>query len=387
MAKSPFRIVIASGATGGHVYPCLVVAEAIRELQPDTRFLFIGASGKIDEEIIRKHGFEFATIKVSGFPRGRSFRSLIKTAAAALRLTTFRPLFDAMRHLRSFRPHVVFGAGGYVSGPVIAAAWLTRVPRAILEANAVPGLANRLVGRLANAIFIGFDPAARYFGGRSKTIVTGNPVRRGAERDGQRLRAELGFDTDKLLIAVVGGSLGSGLLNETMLRMLPILSEQDTISSRIQILHCVGKRFWKNFFQKHPNLAERLTFKYVPVPFAADLHNLYHATDIAICRGGAITLSEIAAAGVLPIIVPWRGAANDEQLANARFFEKNNAAIVVEEKDLDERRLCGILASQVAEDGKRGTMRGDCKRLAKPDAAKVIASILARLGHQGTVGC
>ena len=386
MAKNPFRIVIASGATGGHVYPCLVVAEAIRELLPDAQFLFIGARGKIDEDIIRRHGFEFATIKVSGFPRGLSFRSLIKTAAAIARLATFRPLYEAMRHLRSFWPHVVFGAGGYVSGPIIAAAWLKGIPRAILEANAVPGLANRLVGRLANAVFIGFDPAAIYFGGASKTIVTGNPVRRGAERDGQRLRADLGFDREKLLIAVVGGSLGSALLNDTMLRLLPILSEQDMISSRIQILHSVGKRFWKNFFRDHADLADCLRFKYVPVPFAADLHNLYHATDIAICRGGAITLSEIAAAGVLPIIVPWQGAANDEQLANARFFEKKHAAIVVEEKDLDEQRLCGILTSQIADDGKRETMRADCKRLAKPNAAKVIASILARLGHKGRVG-
>ena len=386
MAENPIRVVIASGATGGHVYPCIVVAEAIRDLQPDARFLFIGASGKIDEEIIEQHGFEFASIKVSGFSRGLSFGSSLRTAAAVARLVTLRPLFEALGHLRRFRPHVVFGAGGYVSGPVIAAAWLKRVPRAILEANAVPGLTNRMVGRLSNAIFVSFEPAARRFGRCQNVIVAGNPIRQGDETKGQKIRADLGFDRDRLLIAVVGGSLGSGLLNNTTLRLLPILSDHDALASRIQVLHCVGKRFWEEFRQKSLGLAERLGFKYIPVPFVTDLHNLLYATDVAICRGGAITLSEIASAGVAPIVVPWEGAANNEQLANARFLEQRGAAIVVEEKDLDEERLCGKLVDLVVEDGKRNKVRANCKRLAKPDAAKVIGSVLVGLGQQGPVG-
>ncbi len=135
---------MASGATGGHFYPCLAIADAIRSTHPNARFLFIGPKDKTDEEVIQAHGFESATITASGVPRSRAAIrpwQLLKAASLA-------PLAESLRLLRQFRPHVAFGAGGYVSGPVIMAAWLKKIPRAILEANAVPGLANRLAARL-----------------------------------------------------------------------------------------------------------------------------------------------------------------------------------------------------------------------------------------------
>jgi len=369
---------MASGATGGHFYPCLAIADAIRSTHPNARFLFIGPKGKTDEKLIHEHGFESATITASGVPRvGGALRPWQVLKAASL-----APVAEALRLLRQFRPHVVFGAGGYVSGPVIVAAWLKKIPRAILEANAVPGLANRLAARLASFIFIGFDPAARYFS-RRKVMLTGNPVRPGSEAKGHKIRLDLGFEEGKLLIVVVGGSLGSRVLNEVTLNTLPLISGHSA-ASRLQVLHCVGKRFWDQFAETATRAARGLNFRYIPVPLVPELHNLFYASDLVVCRGGAMTLSEVAAAGALPIIIPWPGAANNEQLANARFFERNGAAILIEEKKLDEQQLYGILADAIDNDAEVKKMRDSCRRIGRPDAAKLIASALVGLGRRVT---
>ncbi|MBN1591699.1 MAG: UDP-N-acetylglucosamine--N-acetylmuramyl-(pentapeptide) pyrophosphoryl-undecaprenol N-acetylglucosamine transferase [Candidatus Coatesbacteria bacterium] len=380
MDEKPIRIAIASGGTGGHVYPCLAVAEAIRQMVPDAKFLFIGARGKIDEQIILDHGFEFDVIDISGFPRGRSCSALRGKFLTAFRLATLRPLSQAMRSLRRFRPHVIFGAGGYVSGPVIAAGWIMRIPRAILEANAVPGLANKLIWRLSNVVYIGLEPATKFFRSGADVIVTGNPLRPGSRETGLKLMGELGLEKDKLLILAAGGSLGSELINRTVAEMLQMLSDNKDLSSRIQILHCVGKRFHDAYIEEHAALIDNLSFRYIALPFIAELNSLYYVADIAICRGGAITLSELAAAGPAAIIVPWEGAANNEQLANARSFEENGAAMVIEEKDLDGQTLYAMLMKLVTDDARRAQLRARCALLARPDAARTIASYLISLG-------
>jgi len=367
---------MASGATGGHFYPCLAIADAIRSTHPNARFLFIGPKGKTDEKLIHEHGFESATITASGVPRARGALRPWRVLKAA----SLAPVAEALRLLRQFRPHVAFGAGGYVSGPVIVAAWLKRIPRAILEANAVPGLANRLAARLASSIFIGFDPAAKYFN-RGKVILTGNPVRPGSEAEGHKIRLDLGFEEGKLLIVVVGGSLGSRVLNEVTLQTLPQISGRSA-ASRLQVLHCVGKRFWDQFAEAAMRVARGLNFKYVPVPVVPELHNLFYVSDLVVCRGGAMTLSEVAAAGVLPVIIPWSGAANNEQLANAQFFERNGAAVLIEEKNLDEQQLYSILADTIDNDAEVKKMRDSCRRIGRPAAAELIASALVDLGQR-----
>ncbi|MCD6327913.1 glycosyltransferase, partial [bacterium] len=181
------RILMASGGTGGHAYPCLVVAQAIRDLEPEAKFIFVGAKGKMDEALFAKHGFDFASIDVLGIPRGKGAFNLSKAAKSALKIISMSPLIESLRILRKFRPCIVFGAGGYVSGPLIAAAWLKRIPRAILETNAVPGLANKLLSRFSNAIFTGMQPAAGQFPRRCNIIMTGNPVRGGSQSEGQSI--------------------------------------------------------------------------------------------------------------------------------------------------------------------------------------------------------
>ncbi|MCD6327715.1 UDP-N-acetylglucosamine--N-acetylmuramyl-(pentapeptide) pyrophosphoryl-undecaprenol N-acetylglucosamine transferase, partial [bacterium] len=200
--------------------------------------------------------------------------------------------------------------------------------------------------------------------------------------EGQSIRAALGLDKNKLLIVVVGGSLGSKLMNDIVARMLPMLSSNKAVADKIQILHCVGKRHWDTFISNSPNLGQELSFKYVPVPFVPDLHCLLYASDIVICRGGAITLSEAAMAGVTPIIVPWQGAANNEQMANAMFFEQRGAAFVIEEKKLDQQKLYAILADIAVEDNRRKEIQANCERLAEPNAAQMIGSAMLELGRR-----
>ena len=383
MAGKPIKIVMASGATGGHAYPCLVVADAIRELQPDARFLFIGASGKIDQDIIRKHGYEFAAIKASGFYRGLSLKSLAKTLAAASRLITLGPLFEALGHLRRFRPDVVFGAGGYVSGPVIAAAWLRRIPRAILEANAVPGLANRLAARFVDCVYIGFEPVAKYFKVPGKIVLTGNPVRPVSEFRGRGMRDQMGFDSKKLLVVIVGGSLGSKFLNDLCASLVPMINNDANVSSRVEVFHCVGRRFWEDAERKPSESAQvyarDLRFRYIRVPYAEGLSDLFAATDVAICRGGASTLSELALARAASIVIPWPQAANNEQVKNAEFFAQNGASFLLNEHECDASTLFSRLAELVLDDDLREQMRVRSGQLARPRAANDIAKSLIRL--------
>ncbi len=211
--------------------------------------------------------------------------------------------------------------------------------------------------------------------------MTGNPVRPGSEAEGHKIRLDLGFEEGKLLIVVVGGSLGARALNEVTLHTLPLLSRHSA-ASELQVLHCVGKRFWDQFGKTATRVARGLNFKYVPVPLVPELHNLFYASDLVVCRGGAMTLSEVAAAGALPIIIPWPGAANNEQLANARFFERNGAAVLIEEKNLDEQQFCSILVDTIGNNVEVKKIRDSCRRIGRPDAAKLIASALVDLGRR-----
>ncbi len=385
MTGNPIRVVIASGATGGHVYPCIAVAEAIRELRPDARFLFIGASGKIDEDIIEQRGFEFGSIKVSGLCRGFSFGSLLRTAAAVARLATLRPLFEALGHLRRFRPHVVFGAGGYVSGPVLVAAWLMGIPRAILEANAVPGLANRVAARFVDFVYIGFEPVVSYFKVPAKVVLTGNPVRPASELRGQRMRDALGFDARKLLVTIVGGSLGSRFLNDLTDSLVPMIKNDADLPSRIEVLHCVGRRFWEDTDGERTKSAQDLGFKYIRVPYAPDLSDLLAATDIVICRGGAITLSEVALAGAASIVIPWSGAVNNEQVKNAEHFAQQGASFLLREHECDALTLFDRLTELALDDDSRERMRVRSRQLARPGAANDIAKSLIGIAERKRV--
>ncbi|MBN2209435.1 MAG: UDP-N-acetylglucosamine--N-acetylmuramyl-(pentapeptide) pyrophosphoryl-undecaprenol N-acetylglucosamine transferase [Candidatus Coatesbacteria bacterium] len=376
---------MASGATGGHAYPCLVVADAIRELRPDARFLFIGAGGKIDRDIIRKHGYEFAAIKASGFCRGSSFGSLAKTVLAASRLITLGPLLEALRHLRRFRPDAVFGAGGYVSGPVIAAAWLRRIPRAILEANAVPGLANRLAARLVDCVYIGFEPVAMYFKVPGEVMLTGNPVRPVSELRGRSMRDQMGFDSKKLLVVIVGGSLGSKFLNDLCASLVPMINNDANVSSRVEVLHCVGQRFWEDAALERSESAKDLRFRYLRVPYADGLSDLFAAADVVISRGGASSLSELALAGTASIVIPWPQAANNEQVKNAEYFAQNGASFLLKEHECDASTLFSRLAELVLDDDLREQMRVRSRQLARPRAANDIAKSLICLSGGSAV--
>lgn len=364
------------------MYPCIVVAEAIRAVQPGARFLFIGATGKFDEEIIEQHGFEFASIKVSGFYRGLSFSSLVRTAATVANLVTLRPLFEALGHLRRFRADVVFGAGGYVSGPVIAAAWLKRIPRAILEANAVPGLANRLIARFVDCIYIGFEPVAKYLKVRGKVLLTGNPVRPVSEPRGRRMRDEMGSDATKMLVTIVGGSLGSKFLNDLVASFIPMIDSDADLSSRIEVFHCVGRRFWVDTESELTELAESLSFRYTPVPYAEDLSDLLAASDVVVCRGGASTLSEVALAGAASIVIPWPNAANNEQAKNAEYFAQQGASLLLEEHECDASTFLGRLTEVALNDDARELMRFRSRQLARPDAANDIARSLIGIAER-----
>jgi len=360
------RIVITGGGTGGHLFPALAVHDALRARRPEANALFVGVAGGVEATILSRRGHAFRGLTVAQV-RGKGLRGRL---LAARRLPgTVR---QASRILREFRPQVVFGVGAYASVPTMVAAVLRGVPRVIHEQNAIPGLANRALGRMASAVAVSFADTVRFFPA-GRTRVTGNPVR--AEiRAGDPLaaRATLGLDGDRFTVLVFGGSQGAHRLNRAVLDALPELART---GEDFQFIHAAGTRDLADVRRGYERSGVRARVE----PFIDDMALAYQAADFVVCRAGAGTVFELAAVGKPALLVPYPYAANDHQRLNAEAAVQVGAAWIVLDRYCDGPRVAaGIRAArekpaQLAEMGRRALA------LARPDAADRIVDILERV--------
>jgi UDP-N-acetylglucosamine--N-acetylmuramyl-(pentapeptide) pyrophosphoryl-undecaprenol N-acetylglucosamine transferase len=346
--------VIAAGGTAGHVLPSLAVAEALRSR--GVSVTFAGLPDRAEARLVPEAGYELDTFRVSGLPR-RPGVALARSLGRAARAP-----FACSAILARRRPHVVLGGGGYVAGPMVAAAAARRIPAALTEADAHFGLANRLAAPLAARVFLSFPIHGR---DGAKYLVTGRPIpaqNRAVGREEGRRRFDLPLDRPVLL--VFGGSLGARPLNE-----LAVDAFGETGPA---VLHLCGER-------DHEALAPRVARDdYRLVPFTDEFGAALGAADLALSRAGG-SVWELAAAGLPAVLVPWPGATSDHQTANARYFERSGGVVVVPETDLG---LVPDLVRALADDEERlGEMRRAMLKLARPDAADVIAEELVRLAR------
>ena len=360
------RIVITGGGTGGHLFPALAVHDALRARRPETNALFVGAAAGVEATILPRRGHAFRGLQapqVSG-------TGLRRRCAAALTLPgTIR---QAMKFLREFRPQVVFGVGGYASVPTMAAAALARVPRVIHEQNALPGLANRTLGRIANAVAVSFADTVRFFPA-GRALVTGNPVRAEIRAgDPGPARCRFGLAPEAFTVLVFGGSQGARRLNRAVLEALPELTPE---RGDVQFVHATGP---------HDLADVRRGYEASGVPacveaFIEDMALAYQAADFVVCRAGAGTIFELAAVGKPALLVPFPFAANDHQRVNAEAAVQAGAAWILLDQHCDGRRIAASVRAarekrdQLAEMGRRA------KTLARPDAAERIVDLLERV--------
>lgn len=352
------NVIIAGGGTGGHIFPALSIADEITKRSGDNRVLFIGTSRGLEKELIQNRGFDIRYIRSTGIV-GKGLLAKFKAVVNAV-----FGVKDALGIIRSFRPDVVIGVGGYVSGPVVLAAKLLSTPTAICEQNSIPGLTNRILSRLADRIFATFEESLEYFNSE-KTVVTGNPLRK--DIFGKKY-PDHGKD-DTITIFITGGSQGASKLN----RVIPeSLSKLD--NKNIRIIHQTGKNDLlqvKEFYENNRLKAEVL-------PFIEDITDAYRRADLVISRAGAGTISELAALGKPSILIPYPYAAHNHQYLNARHMEKGGASVVIEEKELDNIIFSEII-DKILDRDKLDDMSRCTLKLAKPNATQYIVDEIVKM--------
>jgi UDP-N-acetylglucosamine--N-acetylmuramyl-(pentapeptide) pyrophosphoryl-undecaprenol N-acetylglucosamine transferase len=360
---SPLRVLIAGGGTGGHVIPALAIARELRDAY-GAEVRFVGTARGLEMRLVPEAGFKLELVR-SG---------QLKNVSLATRLRTAMDLplgvAECVRLLREFKPQVVVGVGGYASGPGMLAAILLRVPTAAFEPNAVPGLANRVVGRWVSAAAVNFEQTRSYF---RNARVTGIPVRAAFFEIEPKT-------TGNLRLLVFGGSQGARILNEAMPKVAGRLLER---FPDLEILHQAGGRHGITTSQAYEAaglIGERVERRVTVQPYLDDMPAEFAAADLILSRSGASTVAELAAGGKASLLVPFALAADDHQRKNAEVFRDAGAARMLTERELaDPERLLGELTALLADRSTLLAMGERARTLTHTDAVREIADIVVAL--------
>ena len=351
-------VVIAGGGTGGHVYPGLAVARELLARYPDARISFAGTAAGLEARVVPREGFQLDLIHSAGL-KGKS----ILAGARGVALLP-RSFVDAWRLVSARRPDIVIGVGGYSSGPVVLAAYLRGVVTMLLEQNAVPGVTNRLLARFVQAAAVTFDATATFFG--PKAFVSGNPVR--PEFYPPAGTVQQWEDDDRTSVAQVlifGGSQGAHAINMAMVEAAPRLAAG---GAHFRVTHQTGERDVELVRSAY----ERAGLPAIVEPFLFDMGRRIREADLIVCRSGATTVAEIAAAAKPAILIPLPTAADDHQRRNAEALGAAGAAEVLLQADLTPVRIADRVLGLAADAERRRSMSTAIARFARPDAARVI---------------
>ena len=352
------RAILAGGGTGGHVIPAIAIAQELKKCY-GAEVLFIGTERGLETRLVPAAGFPLRFVKVGALNR----------VSLATRLKTMvdlpRAIFTARAMLSEFQPDVVIGVGGYASGPAMLAAILNRMPTLAFEPNLVPGFANKIIARFVSAAAVHFPQTAEYF---RNPVVTGVPVRPAFFQ----IRRKPYVPASPTLL-VFGGSQGARAINQAMTRALPQLRKR---VPGLQVIHQTGQRDYEDTLAAYT----RASFPAEVHKFIDDMPAFFARADLVVCRSGASTVAEIAAAGEPAVFVPFPRAADDHQRRNAEAMEQAQAAIVVEETRLDEVWLVDTLAALLEDPARLDRMSQAARALARPNAAKEIAELAAKVG-------
>lgn len=359
------NIVFCGGGTVGHITPAIAIAEEFKKTHPDAKIAFIGRKGGYENEVIKKNGYELFEIEISGLIRKFTLRNLkvIKNAISAER--------RSKEFLKSFDADAVIGTGGYVCFPVIRSASRLGIFTAVHESNVTMGLTSRLLAKKCDILLLGAKTEAS----SKKRIYTGNPIRAefySAKKD--TARRILGIPRNVFFIFSVGGSIGSGKLNESCIEMIERFSENDR---RVLHSHVCGKRYFEEIKKTKSELFSKKTKSSV-IPFTDKMHLYLSASDVVISRCGAMTLSEISASGTASILIPSPNVTADHQTKNAMYFVENGASVLIKECDLSHTALIDAVKDLLENPTKLNKMSMNARALASPNASKDIVKAIEK---------
>lgn len=362
------RVLISGGGTGGHIFPALSIADAVKRRWPDARILFVGAKGRMEMERVPAAGYDIEGLDVAGFDRKRLWRNF------AVILKLIRSLWKARAIVRRFKPDVVVGVGGYASGPTLKAAQRAGIPTVLQEQNSYPGVTNKLLAKKAARICTAYPGMEKFFPA-DKIILTGNPVRKTLSQcdlTQAKAKEKLGFDPGKPLILVVGGSLGAGTLNSFMSDYAAQLSDVASV------LWQTGKNGYPAAKEMTDALHDRgRCLNIHATEFVTDMALAYAAADLVVARAGAGTISELQNLGKAAILVPSPNVAEDHQRHNAEALSDRGAAVTVLDADVDSQLFRAI--NDYLAPARLAELSGNINKLALKDADEKIVDAIAKI--------
>jgi len=358
------RVVFAGGGTGGHLYPAIAMAEAFQRRMENFKCVFVGTERGIEARVIPQLGYRLELVPVRGLRRKLTLSNLL------VPFYLLKSIRQCLRLFREFKPDLIIGTGGYVSGPALLAAWLSRRKFVVQEQNSFPGLVNRWWGERADLVFLSFEESRKFFRRQEHLRVVGNPVRANLNNDNRDSAAKKwDLKPDHTTFLVFGGSQGARRINELMLEILPQLNRLENF----QVLWATGEQNFK------PIVAQAGNLNHVKVvPYIDEMAAAFSLADFVLCRAGASTIFELANCGLPALLVPFPFATANHQTFNARVMEQAGAARLLVEKELTAEMLLQHVQELATQPHLRQQMSAAAKQLARPRAAEeIVAACLA----------
>jgi len=360
------KVIISGGGTGGHIYPGISLACEIKGRDTNNDILFVGTERGLESKLIPREGFKIKKIKAQGIKRKICFENL--TAIVIFLIS----LFQSYKIIKNYKPNIVIGTGGYVSGSVVLMAAISGIPTFVHEQNVIPGITNKFLSRITKTTFLSFRQSKEYFSNKAKLIFTGNPLRfknikQGTDKDYKKFN----LDSSRKTILVLGGSKGAASINRVVLGGIDLIKE--VIKNDWQVLLISGQ-------DDYDSIKKMLKENHKIFSVESYLHDIekaYSLADLIICRAGATTLAEIAAYGLPAILIPYPYATHNHQEVNARIFTEKRAAILILEKDLSDKKLAQVLLDILKDKNRLEMMAKKSRELGNKNSAKKIVDYIS----------
>lgn len=362
-----FCFLFTGGGTGGHLFPAMAVIQALKILSPESECIFLGRGDKLEGKMVPAAGIPFYAIPCEGFNRSKMLRNIVVI------MKFIAGWMKALKICMKYKPVAALGTGGYISAAPIMAARFMGARSVLLESNSYPGISTKLLERKADIVFLAYEQAKKYLRQPDKIIVTGNPIRATiVKSDRAEALHKLALQPEKKTVVIIGGSLGAEALNKFVRNNSDAFRQMD-----MQVILQCGTRAYDAYKDLESDLIK-------VKPFFESIQDAFSAGDLFICRAGAATISEVQYLGLSVILVPSPNVTENHQYHNAKALEDAGAAVLIEEKAINERLLSSV-SSLMADDAKRLALAENCKKMAAPDAAAVIAGHLLQLAKDSKV--
>ena len=361
--KKDYRIIISGGGTGGHIFPALSIADAIKSKHPEAKILFVGADNRMEMQRVPEAGYDIIGLPIAGFDR----KNLLKNFKVLWLI--LKSQLKARKVIKEFDPQVAVGVGGYASGPTLKMAASMNIPTLIQEQNSYAGVTNKILSKKAKMICVAYDGMERFFP-HEKIKFTGNPVRKSLiemRANRSEARKAMGLDENKKCVLIVGGSLGARSINEAILANIELINA----NKEIQFVWQTGKLYFEEMKQrvKEAGSPENL----IVTDFVSNMANALSAADLVVSRAGAGSISEFALLGKAVILVPSPNVSEDHQTKNAMALVEKDAAIYIADAKAKEELVKKAIET-VCDSNKIATLEKNVEKLGKPNAAEVIAN-------------